>query len=186
MFKSSTYQTRRDGLVKNMDSGLILMPGNEDVPMNYRSNTYHFRQDSSFLYFFGPDRQGLTGLIDVDEDKSILFGDDDDLDNIIWMGKRTSIHSLGEQAGVDECLPLIELEKVLKDALNKGRPIHYLPPYRKEKLLKIAKWLGTDHSVVIERASDELIRNVVHLRSVKSPEEVAEIEKAVDIAHEMH
>lgn len=186
MFKSSTYQTRRNELVKNTDSGLILMPGNEDAPMNYRSNTYHFRQDSSFLYFFGCDRQGLTGLIDVDEDKSLLFGDDDDLDDIIWMGKRTSIHSLGEQAGVDECLPLVELEKVLKNALNKGRQIHYLPPYRKEKLLRIAKWLGTDHSAVIEQASNELIRNVVRLRSVKSPEEVAEIEKAVDIAHEMH
>jgi Xaa-Pro aminopeptidase len=162
------------------------MPGNEDSPMNYRANTYHFRQDSSFLYFFGPDRPGLTGLIDIDENKHILFGDDDELEDIIWMGNRPSIASLGAMAGIDEVHPLRELGKKLSEAIAGGRKVHYLPPYRTEKLLRIEKWLGIHHSRVTGQASAELIKEVVRLRSVKSPEEIAEIEKAVNIAREMH
>ncbi len=186
MFDPSVYSRRRNELVKNMSAGLILMPGNEDTPMNYLSNTYPFRQDSSFLYFFGPDRQGLTGIIDVDQNRHILLGDDDDLNDIIWMGSRTSIRSLGEKSGVNEIHSRSEIEKILKQAMGKGRKIHYLPPYRSEKVLRIEKWLETHHSRVVEQASPELIRNVVKLRSVKSPEEIAEIEQAVDIAYEMH
>ncbi len=162
------------------------MPGNVDSPMNYKANTYHFRQDSSFLYFFGPDRQGLTGVIDIDDNKDILFGDDDDLNDVIWMGNRQSIRSLGEKAGVDESLPLSELEKILTQARDKGRKVHYLPPYRAEKLLRIENWTGIHHSKVEKQASSELIKAVIKLRSIKSPEEIAEIEKAVDIAHAMH
>ena len=77
--------------MKNMSRGLVLMPGNEDSPMNYKANPYTFRQDSSFLYFFGDDRPGLTGLIDVDENRHILFGDDNTLEDVIWMGSRPSV-----------------------------------------------------------------------------------------------
>ncbi len=186
MFNPSIYSARRNELIKNIPSGLVLFPGNEDAAMNYPSNTYHFRQDSSFLYFFGPDRPGLTGVIDVDENKSFLFGNDDDLNDIIWMGTRPSIRSLGEKAGVDESHSLSALENTLKEACDNGRRIHYLPPYRTEKILRIEKWIGTHHSRVVEKASPELIAGVVKLRSVKSPAEINEIEKAVDIAYEMH
>ena len=186
MFDPSIYATRRKELIKNLSSGLVLMPGNEDAPMNYKANTYHFRQDSSFLYFFGLDQQGLAGLIDIDENKSMLFGDDADLDDIIWMGPRPSIRSLGEKSGIDECHPYPELDKFLKQASGKGRKIHYLPPYRTEKTLRIEKWLGIPHPGVVGSASSELVREVVKLRSVKSAEEVAEIEKAVNIAFNMH
>ncbi len=169
-----------------MSSGLVLIPGNEDAPMNYKANTYRFRQDSSFLYFFGLDQQGLAGLIDVDENRSLLFGDDADLDDIIWMGPRPSIRSLGERSGIDQCHPYPELAKLLKLALGKGRKIHYLPPYRTERILLIEKWLGIPHTRVEGEASHELVREVIKLRSVKSAEEVAEIEKAVNIAFDMH
>lgn len=186
MFKASVYSTRRNALVNNMTSGLILMPGNEDSPMNYRANTYHFRQDSSFLYFFGHDRPGLTGLVDIDENRHMLFGDDDELEDIIWMGNRPSIASLGAMTGIDEVHPLRELGIKLSKAIAGGRKVHYLPPYRTEKLLRIENWLGIHHSRVPGQASVELIKEVVMLRSVKSPEEIAETEKAVNIAREMH
>jgi Xaa-Pro aminopeptidase len=186
MFEALVYSNRRKALLKSMGGGLVLMPGNEESPMNYRANTYPFRQDSSFLYFFGPDRPGLTGLIDIDENRHILFGDDDDIEDIIWMGKRPSIASLGKRAGVDEVHPLSGLGKILGEATAQGRKIHFLPPYRTEKLLRLEKWLGIHHSQLAAGASTELIREVIRLRSVKSAEEVAEIEKAVNVAREMH
>ncbi|MFO7924852.1 MAG: aminopeptidase P family protein [Bacteroidales bacterium] len=186
MFDPTVYRQRREKLKKSLSTGIVLMPGNEDSAMNYAGNTYHFRQDSSFLYFFGPDQQGLTGLIDIDHNRDFLFGDDAGIDDIIWMGSRDSIHSTGEKAGVDESLPSSGIQKILAAAIETGRKVHYLPPYRTEKLLRIEKWLDIHHTRVPGEASPELIRAVVKQRSVKSPEEVAEIEKAVDIAYEMH
>ena len=187
MFKPHTYITRRDRLRENLSSGLVLLPGNEDSAMNYRANTYHFRQDSSFLYFFGPDQPGLAGLIDIDENRDSLFGDDASLDDIIWMGQRPTVKSLADRSGVDRSFPMAELDKVLEHAVSSGRKIHYLPPYRTEKTLRIQNWLGLHHhSEVSKKVSEELIRAVVKLRSVKSEEEIEEIEKAVDIAYEMH
>lgn len=186
MFKPSLYKLRRDELRKILGSGLVLLPGNEDSPMNYRANTYHFRQDSSFLYFFGLDKQGLSGIIDIDENKDFLFGDDATLDDIIWMGPGPDIRSLGEKAGVDTCLQSAELDKIMKNAVSKGRKIHYLPPYRAEKTLRLAEWLDIPYPEIANRFSVKLVRAVVKLRSVKTDEEIAEIEKAVDIAYEMH
>ena len=186
MFEPLVYRNRRNILAGSISSGLILLPGNEDSPMNYMSNTYPFRQDSSFLYFFGHDRQGLAGLIDIDENRSILFGDDDSIDDIIWMGPRPALKSLGDNSGVDETLPSAELTNILQAAVSKGRKIHYLPPYRAEKLLRIENWLGIHHTKVAGFSSNELIRAIVRMRSVKSTEEISEIEKAVDIACEMH
>jgi Xaa-Pro aminopeptidase len=186
MFDPSVYSIRRSELIKNMSSGIILMPGNEDSPMNYKANNFRFRQDSSFLYFFGADRQGLTGLMDIDENKSVLFGDDDDINDIIWMGDRPSVRTLADKAGVVESHPLSELVKILKHAVDKGRKIHYLPPYHAEKILRIEKWIGTHHSGIEEQSSTELIRTLVKMRSAKSAGEIEEIEKAIDIAGDMH
>ncbi len=186
MFNPAVYRHRRKELSNDLSTGLVLIAGNEDSAMNYKANTYHFRQDSTFLYFFGLNQQGLVGLIDIDEDKDFLLGNDADIDDIIWMGPRPSIRALGEKAGIDKCHSLAEIERILKQAITKGRKIHYLPPYRTEKILRIEKWLGTNHSKVLEQASTELIRAVIKQRSVKSSEEIAEIDKAVDIAFEMH
>ncbi len=186
MFKPDVYKQRRKKLVKDLGSGLVLLPGNEDAPMNYRANTYHFRQDSSFLYFFGIDQQGLAGLIDLDDDQHMLFGNDAGIDDIIWMGPRPSILSLGERAGTDKCFPYNDLGKILKQAIASKRKVHYLPPYREERMLRIEAWLGIHHTEVTRRASPELIKAVVDQRSVKSEEEITEIDKAVNVACEMH
>lgn len=63
--------------------------------MNYADNTYHFRQDSTFLYFFGSDYAGLSALIDIDEDREIIFGDELTIDDIVWMG--TPTHDTGKE-----------------------------------------------------------------------------------------
>ncbi len=186
MFNPDVYKQRRKKLVKDIGSGLVLLPGNEDAAMNYRANTYHFRQDSSFLYFFGIDQQGLAGLIDLDNDTHMLFGNDAGIDDIIWMGPRPSIQSLGEKAGTDNCHPYCDLGKILKQAVASKRKVHYLPPYREERVLRIEDWLGIHHTEVNQNASPELIKAVVDQRSVKSEEETAELDKAVNIAYEMH
>ena len=66
-----------------MGNGVILILGNEESPMNYPANAFHFRQDSSFLYFFGLDHPGLAGVIDIDSGDEILFGNDADIEDII-------------------------------------------------------------------------------------------------------
>jgi Xaa-Pro aminopeptidase len=186
MFNASTYVSRRNELKKNLHGGLVLFLGNSDSPMNYPGNPYHFRQDSSFLYFYGHDRQDLAGLIDIDNGKDILFGNDPGLDDIIWMGSRPSVTELGEESGIEECHPLARLKDFLEQAKKKGRKIHFLPQYRTENMLLLKDLTGIDHSEINRKTSAELIRAVVRLRSVKSVQEIAEIEKAVDIAYDMH
>ncbi len=186
MFDETTYTDRRNKLKEEMVSGLVLLPGNNESPMNYPSNTYHFRQDSSFLYFFGIDKPGLAGIIDVDSGEEILFGDDIDLNALIWMGPQPTVKMLGKAAGVKETRSFSELEKVVKNAIEKGRAIHFLPPYRAENSILLEQITGIPHNMVSEKVSTELIKTVVKLRSVKEPGEIIEIEKAVNVAFEMH
>jgi len=186
MFDVKIYHQRRDRLKKQIKSGLILFLGNEESPMNYAANVYSFRQDSSFLYFFGLDTPSLTVVIDVDGDKEILFGDDVSVEDIVWMGDVPSVKERARQAGLKNTAPSKDLENTLKKALEKGRKIHYLPPYRKETALKIEKLLGINHTVAKDYASKELIKEVVAQRSIKIKEEIEEMEKAHQVTYEMH
>jgi Xaa-Pro aminopeptidase len=169
-----------------MTSGLALFPANNESPVNYPDNTYHYRQDSSFLYFFGLDQPGLTGVIDFDSGEDYLFGDDLSLDDIIWMGYLPSIQSLGEKVGISHVRPGSALAGYLEEALKKGRDIHYLPPYREDTMLEIAGMTHQTREEIKDGASLSLIKGVIALRSVKEPLEVEEISKAVDITYEMH
>ena len=186
MFDSKIYIQRRKRLQEQIKTGLILFIGNEESPMNYPSNTYNFRQDSSFLYFFGLDFPLLAAVIDVDENKEIVFGNDVGIEDIIWMGYQPSIKERAMQAGVKETMPLNKLEETVKSAQQKGKKVHYLPPYRPETRLKIAYLLGLQPDAVKGSASEELIKAVVAQRSVKMKEEVEEMEKAHIITNEMH
>ncbi|MCK7479985.1 MAG: hypothetical protein M0C28_23875 [Candidatus Moduliflexus flocculans] len=47
MFKAATYVERRKLLRRSVGSGLIIFLANEESPMNYPANTYHYRQDST-------------------------------------------------------------------------------------------------------------------------------------------
>jgi len=186
MFKAEIYSNRREQLRKHLSSGVALFPANNESPMNYLQNTFHYRQDSSFLYFFGLDQPGLAGVIDFESGEDYLFGDDLSLDDIIWMGHLPSMRSLGEKAGISQVLPYIKLSTYLEEALQQGRVIHYLPPYRDDNLLEIARLTKLPWEKVKSGASLELIKGVIALRSIKETVEVEDIIRAVDTSYEMH
>lgn len=186
MFKSEVYIRRREELHKKVKSGVALFIGNTEAPMNYPDNTYHYRQDSDFLYFFGLDLPGFIGLMDLDSGKDKIFGNDYDMDDIIWMGPQSTVKEIALKCGLNDTAPLNNLEKVLGDALAKKRKIHFLPPYRGETKMTLAKLLKENPCQMKTLASIELIKAVISMRSIKEKVEIDEIEKAVDIAYDMH
>jgi len=186
MFSANTYKERRQRLRTQVSSGLILLLGNDESPMNYRDNPYPFRQDSSFLYFFGLSYPGLVGVIDVEEGRDIILGRELTVEDIVWMGKQPSLEEKCARAGVKETLPLTDIKDLLAAARLRKRPIHFLPPYRCEHILKLSDWLEMPPEQVEKSASVELIMAVVDQRNKKTPEEIEEIEKAVDISADMH
>jgi len=186
MFSANTYKERRQRLRTQVSSGLILLLGNDESPMNYRDNPYPFRQDSSFLYFFGLSYPGLVGVIDVEEGRDIILGRELTVEDIVWMGKQPSLEEKCARAGVKETLPLTDIKNLLAAARLRKRPIHFLPPYRCEHILKLSDWLEMTPEQVEKSASVELITAVVDQRNKKTPEEIEEIEKAVDISADMH
>ncbi len=186
MFEAKAYRERRDALKKKIGSGLAIFPGNKEAPMNYPANTYHFRQDSSFLYFFGLDKPDLVGIIDIDEDKEIIFGNDVSLEDIIWMGYQPRIAEMAKKVGVKETAPLGELTSWVQKAVESGRKVHYLPPYRSDIVLDLSHLLNKSPEEVKKGASEELIKATVSLRAVKSEAEIKEIEAALAITREMY
>lgn len=186
MFTTQTYQKRRKNLKNLINKGIALFIGNVDVSFNYPANIYPFRQDSSFLYFFGIDQPGLAAIIDFETGEEIIFGDELTIDDIIWMGKLPTIAQLANQVGVERVLPSSQLSFFLDKALKNNRKIHFLPPYRAETKLKISELLGIKPSFVKQWSSIELIKSVVGLRSIKENEELSEIERAVNITRQMH
>ena len=186
MFPSTVYSDRRKKLRAELSGGLILFLGNQEVPFNYPANTYSFRQDSNFSYFFGLDHPDLAGIMDLDEGKDIIFGNDVDIDDIIWMGVQPTIRDQAAKAGVEHSAPLTGLNELIKDALSNGRKVHYAPPYRGETILWLADLLKIPHLELKAKASEPLIRAIIKLRMKKDAMEVTEIEKMVDVAYTMH
>ena len=186
MFEPKTYIERRAHLKKEVKSGLILFLGNEPSPMNYTDNAYHFRQDDSFLYFFGLDTAGLAAVVDVEAGREILFGDDLDIEDIIWMGNLPTMKERAAKVGLTETAPLAKLEGTIKEARDKGRTVHFLPPYRPENKIKLQKWLGIDPAEAKAKASVPLIKAVIAQRLIKSAAEVREVEKALAVSYEMY
>jgi Xaa-Pro aminopeptidase len=182
MFAPETYIQRRERLKAQVPSGLILLPGNDESPMNYAANTYPFRQDSTFLYFFGLDQPHLAAVIDVDEGTECLFGDDPGLDDIVWTGPLPLLSDRGRQVGVAQTAPTSTLEKVLSEAIRKGRTLHFLPAYRPEH----SAWKRLQPAASSLQPSPVLIRAVVAQRSIKSPEEIEQIEMALGVTARMH
>ncbi len=186
MFDAKVYTDRRNRLRDEVNSGIILILGNSDSSFNYPANIYHFRQDSNFLYFFGLDHPDLAGIIDVDENKDYIFGNDVDMDDIIWMGPQPAMKDRAAKVGVEHTTPLNELVETINKAKAKGRKIHFVPPYRGESYMQMEELLRIPFAEIRNNVSEELIKGIVKLRSVKDEYEIAEIEKAVDIAYEMH
>lgn len=162
------------------------MLGNGEASSNYPDNTYHFRQDSSFLYFFGINHPGFAGVIDVDGGDEILFGNDFTMDDIIWMGPQPSVAQQAAEVGVEKSAPWAQLKQVVENARRQGRCVHFLPPYRNANKLWLEELTGIRVAQLADHVSVELIKAIVALRSVKSELEIAEIERACDIGYEMH
>ncbi len=186
MFSRETYINRRQVLKKAIGSGLIILPGNEEVGMNYRDNIYHFRQDSSFLYYTGIDLPSLFLVIDIDSDLEILFGDNLTIEQTVWVGPQDSLNVFAEKSGITAVQPLSFVEGILKNALQQKHAIHFLPPYRAAITLKLSSLLDIHPNEIAKKASIELSKAIIAQRSYKTNEELIEIEKAIDITAAMH
>ncbi len=185
MFAKETYISRRDHLRSQFNSGIILFLGNDESSMNYHDNTYHFRQDSTFLYYFGLDQQaGLVGLMDIDENKDYIFGNDYTIDDIVWMGSMPTIRERSESSGINNTASLDELSDYLKKA--KDRKIHFLPAYRPEHNIKLFNWLNIPVNDTNRHSSVDLIVAVGEQRNIKSAEEIEQLEQVVSVTADMH
>jgi Xaa-Pro aminopeptidase len=186
MFNATVYSNRRKLLKDSVKNGLILFLGNQESPMNYPANTYHFRQDSSFLYFFGLDVPSYAGIIDCESGEEIIFGNDVDIEDIIWMGILPTVKKQAEEVGVTTTRSFAQLSGYLKAALTKGRKIHFLPPYRADNKLLLESLLDIKASLLKEKSSMELIKAVIKLRSVKDELEIQHLDNIMDVAYKMH
>ena len=186
MFDSKTYISRRKTLAQKVGNGIILLPGNSEVGCNYADNTYLFRQDSTFLYYFGLDKPFLAGIIDTETGEEIIFGNDVDIDDIVWMGPQPLMKDEAAKVGVHRSEPLSKLEGYIKDAAAKGRRIHFIPQYRDDNRILLSGMLGLPIAGVNEKASLDLVLAVISQRLIKEECEIREIDMACNLGYAMH
>lgn len=186
MFAKEVYIARRKQLAHDVGEGLILLLGNEESPMNYRDNTYRFRQDSSFLYFTGLDQPGLSIIIDAESGKTVLFGTPMSMDDVVWMGQQPTLEARAFMAGIVTVCHFSGLFDFIAEHKRKGRRVHYLPPYRALNEVRLHQWLGIPLGEISAQAGETLLRAVVKQRNIKSTLEIEEIERAVNITVSMH
>ena len=181
MFAAEVYRQRRNRLASDMGTGVILFPGNTQSPINFLDNVYPFRQDSSFLYFWGLENPDLTAVVDVDTSSETIYGNEMTLEESVWAGPRPSLVSVCEKAGIQAVEPADQLETVLSNAVNSGRPVHFLPQFRADNILRLSRLLNMKPEAVGAGASREMIRAVVFQRSIKSDVEIDQIETAARV-----
>ncbi len=186
MFSKEIYTKRRAELRQRIQSGIILLPGNQHSPNNYPNNAYYFRQDSTFRYYFGLNTPSLVGVIDVDQDKEWLFGDDFTVEDIIWTGPQPKLAELAEGVGVANTAPMAELKDLVLKAIKAGRRVHYLPIYRSETKLQFSELLGISPALLHDYKSVDLMFAVAEMREKKGPEEIEALEEAFQIGYNMH
>jgi len=185
-FSTQTYLQRRAELKQRIGSGLLLFLGNNEVGMNYADNGYMFRQDSSFLYYFGCDYAGLAAVIDIENDKDIIFGNELTIDDIVWMGYQPTLSEKCEAYGVTDTRPMAQLDSYIKNAMRQGQTIHFLPPYRGDHQIWLQELLGINPKEQAAKASLKMIQGIVDMRNHKTPEEIEHIESAINISVDMH
>lgn len=186
MFSRDHYINRRNSLKKLLKTGVVVLLGNRDVPLNYLANPYVYRQDSNFLYFLGIDHAGFSAVLDIDNNEETLFGDDLSVDDVIWTGEQKSVQDVAYEAGVQNTAGYKELATVIQKNRDSKRKIHFLPIYRGETIIEMAELLGVPNSRVSTQVSLDMIEAVVQLRSYKDEEEIKQLQGAVEIAEEMH
>ena len=176
-----TYIRRRAQLKRDMGSGLLLFLGNDEAAMNYADNTYRFRQDSTFFYFFGLDYAGLAAVIDIDEDREIIFGNELTIDDIVWTGTQPSLREMAATVGISDVRPMSELATVVN-----RKSVHFLPPYRGDHRVWLWELTGVEPAAQPSKASVPFIKAIVSQRNYKTDEEIRLIEESVDLSTEMH
>ena len=186
MFTADIYSARRAELRRRIGKGIILLPGNVESPFNYPNNTFHFRQDSTFMYFFGHSVPALAGVIDVESGEETLYGDDFTVEDIIWMGPQPTIRNFADEVAVAQSKPMAKLQEDVRRAILLGREVHYLPPYRGETILMMSDLLGIQPSMLHARKSWDLLFAVAQMRECKGEEEIAALEEAFEIGYQMH
>jgi len=184
MFSTNTYQSRRNQLAKEVSTGIVIFLGNIENPINFEHNTYPFRQDSSFLYYFGIQSPHIAAIIDIDENREIIFGNELDIDALVWTGRQETLKEKSLKTGVNETLPFKELENFILNAKYSNRLIHFLPPYQSSNKILLSRILDRHLDELV--ASEALIKAVVKQRSIKEPQEIQQIEVALRVSTEMH
>lgn len=186
LFDKEVYKRRRAALKKAIGSGLIILPGNTESPMNYADNCYPFRQDSTFLYYFGLDIPELTGIIDIDNDEELIYGREAGIEDVIWTGVLLSLREMAARVGISLVHPPGEITSHLQRAIRHKQTVHMLPAYRPEHKIIISDWLQVPVPMIDKYVSLPLIKTVVAHREIKEDIEIAEMEKAVSITAGMH
>lgn len=186
MFTQEDYIKRRNALREKMGSGIAFILGNKDTSMSYEDNIYRFRQDSNFAYFFGINLPGFAGIVDIDNDKDYIFGNDFEIDDIIWTGPQPSVKELAANVGVENTANCLDLQAFIKAVVAEGRQVHFLPAYRPRRHMQIEKFLGISVFKTNEHASKELVDAVISIREIKEEKEIAHMDAIQDVAYEMH
>ena len=193
MFSKEVYARRRQTLVAKMaDSaaegkrGIALFIGNTEAPAQYKDNCYKFRQDSTWLYFFGIDQPLYAAIIDLDNGNETVFANDVEIGDIIWMGPQPSVASVAASVGVKKSAPYTDLNAAVAKVLAEGRPVHFVKPSRYYNTMKIASLLGCGTDEVAGRFSLALTKAIISMRLVKEDCEIEAIDDACDLGYEMH
>lgn len=181
MFSKAIYAARRKQLAELLkgQKGIAVFIGNAEAPAQYKDNCYKFRQDSTWLYYFGIDEPRFAATIDLETGEETLYADDVSIDDIIWMGPQPSVASRAAEIGVAASAPYSKLDLVVSSAIVKGRPVHTIPPSRYYNTLKL-------QSLGIDKPSEALIRAIIKMRLVKQPEEIVELDAAGVLGQKMH
>ncbi len=186
MFAKEIYNNRRARIKEKMPNGIALIMGNGEASMNYTDNTYHFRQDSTFLYFFGLDYAGLAGVIDFESGEELLFGDDITVEDIVWMGPLPKLAENAKAVGINKTYPFAKLKEVVQKAIQQGRKVHFTPPYRGHNMITMGDILNIHPAKVKDSSSLEFTKACITMRSVKEPCEIEVIEGHMNVAYQMH
>jgi Xaa-Pro aminopeptidase len=186
MFSTKTYKDRRNELKKEFKKGMILFLGNNESPMNYNDNTYHFRQDSTFLYYWGINQPGLAAIINLNDDEEVIFGDERSIDEIVWMGFDETLEDKAKKVGAKKVKPFSKIQTYLSKNKSKDSKVHYIPQYRHDNIFLLGDLLKINHKKVNSKASEKLIKAIIKQRSIKTEEEIVEIEKAIETSYLMN
>lgn len=186
MFSKETYIQRRERLMQEVSSGVIVLFGNAEVPYNYPDNTYHFRQDSTFRYYCGLDVPMMIAVLDIDNREEYLFANDVEIDDIIWTGPMPLVKDMAASVGIERTGSYNEAASFLKKAVAANREIHYIKPYRSFTVLQLHDMLGIPTAEVKEKASHKLVLTIIKMRNKKEPQEIAQLDNAFEIGYKMH